>query len=165
VSLSPAERFARHIVPIPEAGCWLWDGFLVGGYGRLRMTYDPSDPTELAHRASWILHRGQIPKGMMVCHRCDVRSCVNPSHLFLGTATDNMSDAARKGRMNWKNPERPALRRCERHPQAKLTNDQVREIRASDLSGIVLAKKYGVSNNSITRIRLRHTWRDLPSVS
>ena len=100
----PMERFAEKYVEIPWSGCWIWTGAINGGrYGQLVM-FSRSD-TSLnkrkmdAHRASWVLHRGEIPAGMMVCHSCDVRECVNPAHLFLGSQTDNMQDASRKGRL------------------------------------------------------------------
>jgi hypothetical protein len=85
-------RFHAKYIPEPNSGCWLWDGWVNGrGYGRFGKG--------LAHRISWELHRGPIPAGMNICHKCDVPPCVNPDHLFLGTQTDNMRDCARKGRL------------------------------------------------------------------
>jgi hypothetical protein len=65
------------------------------GYGQFWM----GDRLELAHRAAWLLFRGAIPEGLFMCHRCDVRSCVNPAHLFIGSAKDNMLDCSLKGRL------------------------------------------------------------------
>lgn len=77
--------------------CWLWQGPLSGnGYGRCAI--GKRRAWMAAHRVSWTIHHGDIPQGLFVCHHCDVPLCVNPAHLFLGTQTDNMRDAASKGR-------------------------------------------------------------------
>jgi hypothetical protein len=79
--------------PGPES-CWLWTACTVAGYGRIRV----NDVAVYAHRFSWDIHNGPIPAGLWVCHKCDVRSCVNPAHLFLSTATGNAADRHAKGR-------------------------------------------------------------------
>lgn len=88
-------RFESFYAPIPECGCWLWLGVETDrGYGQLcvrgKMVY--------AHRLSYELFREPIPRGLFVLHKCDTRSCVNPDHLFLGTAKSNQCDMARKDR-------------------------------------------------------------------
>jgi hypothetical protein len=142
---SLADRFAaqwRH----SESGCWEWTGTCSsGGYGTIKNHYS----TQLAHRTSWEIHFGPIATGMQVCHRCDNRRCVNPSHLFLGDAFANMGDAASKGRM-------PS---GANHKNSKLTWDQVAEIRASKDDARVIAKRLGVSFSAVYRARRGDTYR------
>lgn len=76
-------------------GCWLWQG-RVGTHGYGMLSHNGKLTT--AHRVSYVLKYGDIPSGMIVCHHCDVRRCVNPEHLFLGTHLDNMRDCVAKGR-------------------------------------------------------------------
>jgi hypothetical protein len=78
-------------------GCWTWTGSLSGhGYGTICL--DGRGTQTGAHRASWLLHHGEIPRGLYVLHKCDNRACVRPDHLYLGTHQQNMTDMARKNR-------------------------------------------------------------------
>ncbi len=119
-------------------GCWLWPVMHSTGYGLL---YLGSEEAFLAHRVSWTLTNGEIPAGLFVCHHCDVRACMNPAHLFLGTAKDNTQDAIRKGRWIRRGKQIPTV------PHAA--------IRADFLKGGVsqndLARKYGVCKASVSR--------------
>lgn len=106
------EKFWPKVWPkvwVPD-GCWEWIGATdVGGYGIVSYGVGVR-----AHRVSWELHYGKIPKGLHVCHKCDNPGCVRPDHLFLGTRFDNMRDAARKGRTKVPKPHRYYLRgKCE----------------------------------------------------
>jgi hypothetical protein len=81
---------------VPEAGCWLWlGGWNTEGYGKVSKH---GKMVVQAHRMFYEIHKGPIPSGMLVCHKCDTPSCVNPEHLFLGNHVENALDMVRKGR-------------------------------------------------------------------
>jgi hypothetical protein len=145
---SVCRRFMGKVMPVPEAGCWLWEGYTDKkmGYGMFWF----GESMILAHRMSYWLFVGRIPKGAHVCHKCDVPSCVNPNHLWLGTNADNVADKVRKGRQS-----RMAGRQ---HPGAKLTEQEVIEIRDSGLSARKAARKYGVHRSTIKYIRKGKRW-------
>lgn len=88
-------RMAFYCIPEPNSGCLLWTGaYNNSGYGKI--THECRELS--AHRVAWEMQNGPIPNGMMVCHHCDVRECINPAHLYLGTALENNRDAVRRGR-------------------------------------------------------------------
>lgn len=107
-----------------------------------------------AHRLSYEMHKGAIPKGMMVCHACDVTLSVNPDHLFLGDNGANMRDCAAKGRLR---PHAGAM--ASAVVRAKLTPNDVLAIRASDARTGILASRYGVSTVLIRNIKHRKVWK------
>lgn len=140
------ERFFKKVSK--EKECWIFHGAKDGsGYG---MFWDQKSYIK-AHRFSYIIHVGEIPNGMCVCHKCDIRSCVNPDHLFLGTIADNNKDKARKNRA--------ARQPGELHGMCKLTQASVDEIRSVKNPHLpTLAKRFGVSKSQISRIIRNERW-------
>jgi len=134
-----AENIAACTARNAETGCLEWVGAIDKrtGYG----TYGGRGLG--AHRVAYEEAKGPIPPGMLVCHTCDNPRCVEPAHLFLGTNYDNTIDCLRKGR----------------HFSGKLTEEQVRAIRADTRSQTKIAADYGVSTTSIRRLRSGRTWR------
>lgn len=127
-------------------GCWLWkDSLASRRYGT--MAYR-GRRLQSAHRLAWAMVHGRVPAGVQVLHRCDTGACVRPSHLFLGSSSDNMRDMHDKGR--WSRTD------------AKLTADDARAIRralARGVHGSALATAYSVSYRLIARIADRSRWR------
>src|SRR5688572_32703548 len=137
-SKGPVEaRFWRKVKK--SDGCWLWVGQLrPNGYGYI----ESRNQKESAHRYSWRLAHGEIPPGLKVLHRCDVRACVRPDHLFLGTQAENIADRDSKGRN----------RIGDKSHKAKLTEAQAREILVADRTRgyqARLAKQFGVGKTTI----------------
>lgn len=147
------ERVLDKVIPIPFSGCWIFMGATNHfGYG-IAGTGGRGEPVDRVHRIAYKYFKGEIPKGMFVCHTCDIPSCCNPDHLFLGTNQDNVNDMVKKKR-NSKPPRNPHIVGSA-HPGAKLTEDQVLEIRDLYRKGItqkILAEQYGVARQSISKI-------------
>jgi hypothetical protein len=115
------ERFEAKWTPEPNSGCWLWVARVNGkGYGTISLGRD-GDGEEMAHRVSWMLYRGPIPAGLHVLHKCDVRACVNPNHLFVGTNADNMADRNAKGRQSGPRGPRRSRQQSLSHTQGETT--------------------------------------------
>lgn len=121
-----------------------------GGYGKMGF----NGKKHVVHRLAYEFKVGPIPPGMDILHKCDNTICVNPAHLFPGTARDNIRDAINKGR--W----RPS--RGEKNGSAKLKTDDVYTIRRSTMKVVELAKRFGVTTGAIYHIKSRFTWRHLP---
>ena len=157
----PEERFMEKVVKEPGPdGCWLWQGFIFPrGYGAFR---DGSSGSRRAHRWSYEHFVGPVPDGLLVLHRCDVRHCVNPDHLFVGTQKDNIADMLAKGRGPERVRQGATLNNVGvNNPAAKLTEDAIREIRRLYADGtqiIQLARRYGVSTPVIHSILKGKTW-------
>ena len=138
-------------------GCWYWEGpKLPRGYGVFGRRGGKSDvgASGYAHRYSYVLHNGPIDGKMSVCHTCDNPSCVNPSHLFLGTQKDNVSDMIRKGRDN--------CAKGEQHGFARLTSDDVNDMRSYYRQGCMqrdIAAFFSVDRSHVSRIVNKQNWR------
>lgn len=148
--MTPLELMKRWAVYVSIAEghdeCWTWTAARNHwGYGNMGVG---GRRTALAHRVAWVLFRGPINNGLHVLHRCDNPPCVNPDHLFLGSDKDNHRDAMSKGR----------TMHGVQLPQARLTPDVVRFIRASPLSGRRIAAQVGVSLTAIQNARTMQTW-------
>lgn len=136
------------------AACWIWMAADIGnGYGTFAET--PYKRT-LAHRMAWRLSgRAEIPAGMDLCHSCDIRNCVNPAHLFVGTRADNLRDCHDKMRHSY----------GERHYAAKLTSDavmQIRKLRALGHPGAEIASAFGISASHVSDLCAGRRWKHIP---
>lgn len=170
-------RIDKSSIPVPECGCLIWLGALSNsGYGCISV----DGKMQRVHRFAWIVAKGPIPDGLHVLHKCDTRLCINTDHLFLGTHTDNMKDKMAKGRGNhpfglrngrhtqphktsrgvnhyWH--KHPELHRGANNPQAKLTPQQVLQIRAWRGSQASASRHFRVSTSTINRIVLGTHWK------
>lgn len=160
-------RFQERIPDSDPDECWEWQGsYFTHGYGRIKRL----GKTYRAHRLSYRFHKGPIPEGKIIMHRCDNPSCVNPSHLKCGTYAQNNLDKMRKGRCVTgddhharTNPE--LLSRGEEHGRAHLSRSAVismrREAREEGTTDHVFAKRYDVSNSAVHRAIKGVTWQHL----
>lgn len=148
--------------PLPKnkklGNCWIWVGVINrGGYGFL----NHNKKVIRSHRASFEIHKNRkVKDGMCVCHRCDVRKCVRPSHLFEDSQKENIRDAVKKGRMN--------LSGLVHEENRTLTDTEALEIINAPYYrgvGIFFAKKYNLSKASISRIRLGKAYKSLHPIS
>lgn len=151
--LSEIERFFERL-SFGLSDCWYWSGYRdKSGYGRVCNLKE-----NFSHRLSWRLFFGEVPPGMKVLHKCDVRSCVNPDHLFLGDQFDNMRDMVKKKR----NKNIPMKK--ENHPLHKLSSQDVDWIREmykdGNFSYAEIAKILGVSTMTVCRANLKQSWKD-----
>lgn len=150
---SDLDRFLCRLI-FGLSDCWIWTGGLTHlGYGALGRKIQGE---HTAHRLAYRLFNGEIPSDLCVMHTCDVRCCVNPEHLVLGTQADNMRDMDQKGRRVMGDVT------GEKNGQARLTREQVEQIRAAVAHGSTqraMCREYGVSPMTVSRIVRKETWR------
>lgn len=148
-AVSPRLRAMTDVTPGhgPRGDCHVFTGTKPTGYG----TISVDGEMRLAHRVAWELAYGAIPPGLWVLHRCDHPPCVRVDHLFLGTRADNTADMVAKGR------GRGGRQLGEANPAAKLTREQVDEIRRGGV-GRHLAERFGVSESTVSMIRSGKRW-------
>lgn len=138
------ERLSRYTQIDSETGCWNWTGYKdKDGYGNINIGRSPHQ----AHRVSYHEFKGFFDTTLQVRHTCDNPSCINPSHLVLGTHKDNMKDKKERNRV-----------KGERHPRSKLTEKEILGIRESTLSQSQLARDMGLNQSFIGKVRNRVNW-------
>ncbi len=154
--MNTLEEFLMALREDPSTGCWLWTKSVrSSGYGQVNWRGVRS---AAAHRVAWELYCSKVPEGLWVLHKCDVRLCCNPSHLYLGTVVENSADMVARGRQ--------ARNRLpgERHPMAKLTAAQVAEIRRLYATGAFtqkrLGERFGVKQANVSLIVRGAHWKE-----
>ncbi len=130
-------------------GCWEWTAGTNRGYGEFWL----SGGMRKAHRVSYKMEYGSIPTNMCVCHHCDNPPCVRPSHLFIATQKENLTDAYLKGRL------RNGVSIGSAHGRSKLTEKQVSGILKDTRTHGDIAKDYNVSRSTVSLIKQRKTWK------
>jgi hypothetical protein len=143
------ERFEEKVDR--SGDCHIWTASVsTDGYGQIGASVDGLQKNLSAHRLAYEWAHGPIPDGMYVCHTCDTKRCVNPDHLFAGTAADNHADMHTKGRQRHL--------KGEDHGMAKLSEAAARFTLNSKLSAAELAKRFGVKREAIYRVRSGKRW-------
>lgn len=142
-------RFKEKYVETDADSCWVWTACITNsGYGSFLCDGRPRQ----AHRVAYRIAFGHCPDDLFVCHKCDNKSCVNPSHLFLGTAADNNKDRHKKGRS--KGGSMPGTS----NPVARLTDDTVKAIFQASGTLKQVGERYGVTMQDVSAIRRGNTW-------
>ena len=151
--LSPKERIIMNSAIDTNTDCWIFIGNRVkNGYGQICI----NGKIGIAHRHSYVAFKGDIPGGLLVCHKCDNPSCVNPEHLFIGTHQDNSDDKIKKGRHN--------AAKGEKHYKSKLSATDVINIRSMAKDGLTeneIAKKFNIGRGAVSSIKRRQCWKHI----
>lgn len=138
-------RFFAKVAARDKGGCEVWLAHLnADGYGQFWI----DGSMQRAHRVAWVIANGAIPEGLQVLHRCDIRRCVNPEHVFLGTHSTNVRDMVDKNRQP----------KGEHNGGAKLTEGQVVAIRYDPRAQRAIAADYGVAQVTISSIKRGQKW-------
>lgn len=141
-------RIESRVERLPEAGCWIWMGATTNaGYGKISV----SGKLQLTHRAAYLAASGVIDDSLMVCHVCDVRSCVNPNHLYQGTQRQNVADAINRMKFAFGG----------KNGQSKLTEENVLEIRKMLANGgkiFEIAEHFKVGRHCIMDVKTSKRW-------
>jgi len=170
------ERLYDNCEVITETGCWIWIKCVnEWGYGQIKI----NGKSLSVHRVSWEIHNNKpVPQGMLVCHKCDTPSCINPYHLFLGTNKDNVRDSVSRGRRakpsvrftfsGRKHKEAikarwSRARSGELNNKSKLSNNDVLNIRKDSRPLSIIAEEYGICVNHVSRIRCMVQWKKIPN--
>lgn len=155
----PEDREGHHL-PLSEKffmrvektdSCWNWVGPTRKGYGSIWV----DGKNVRVHRASWVLKFGEIPSGLLVLHKCDNPSCVNPDHLYIGTQKDNMKDKVDRNRCAHRD------NKGEHSGRAVLTNEMILAIRSDTRMNKDIADSYSVDKSTISDIKRRKSWKHI----
>lgn len=147
------QSFWKHVDIRTPDECWIWRGVVTKGYGQFRVNVHRWS----AHRLAYHFAHGEIPDGKLVCHSCDNPLCVNPAHLWIGTALDNNADRSHKGRTSHN-----SINYGSKSGRAKLTESDVIRIRQMMSDGMTnkdIAARYPVDVSVISCIRHRKLWK------
>lgn len=153
---SLSEAIEGKYEPVTESGCWIWTGGCHDrGYGWIQSFRNGRKKVIRAHRASYEIHKGPIPDGAFVCHHCDIPSCINPDHLYIGDYKSNAQDKVRRNRMN------PA--KGERQGNSILKEWQVLYLRSSERTETIktLSERWGISVQTLYSANEGRTWKHL----
>lgn len=145
----PLERFWNNVTKTD--GCWLWSDPAINRYGVLWLGKGKGQLS--AHRFSYQLHHGEIPRGWVICHKCDVKNCVNPEHLYAGTHEDNTRDIVERGRFA-RSAGRVIKAKRVRHKQRALLpserSQMIEEYKSGRFTQAELAKRYRMSQGAVS---------------
>jgi hypothetical protein len=154
-------RLLSRVVVDQATGCWNWTGSKIKfGYGRMGV----DGRTYCTHRLSYQVFVGDIPEGLCVCHKCDNPSCINPVHLFLGTHSENMLDAYRKGRVSPPEGDKVQYKKGHKAFNRVLPDNQVIEIKQMLKTGIapsVIARKMNLKRQVVADIKRGQAYFDV----